>query len=118
MMTFKKLARRVGYLPFSSGLLIYFLLQDSSIDDLRKELNERPTEKLVEDLRKKVKILQVSAVIVFKFMRPCFSFSYLFPLVSVLKFFTHLNDPIIWRKCFLLNCLNRHALLMCMCTLL
>ncbi|XP_078441151.1 protein CASP [Wolffia australiana] len=32
--------------------------KESLIDELRKEINERPTEKLVEDLRKKVKILQ------------------------------------------------------------
>lgn len=34
-------------------------LQDILLEAVRKELKERPTEKLVEDLRKKVKILQV-----------------------------------------------------------
>ncbi|CAA7400853.1 unnamed protein product [Spirodela intermedia] len=32
--------------------------KDTLIEDLRKEIHERPTAKLVEDLRKKVKILQ------------------------------------------------------------
>lgn len=33
--------------------------QEVELEDLKKELHVRPTEKLVEDLRKKVKILQV-----------------------------------------------------------
>lgn len=34
--------------------------QDAALVETKKELHARPTEKLVDDLRKKVKILQVS----------------------------------------------------------
>lgn len=33
--------------------------QELALQEIKKELLERPTEKLVDDLRKKVKILQV-----------------------------------------------------------
>ena len=35
------------------------LNQDVALEEMKKELQARPTEKLVDDLRKKVKILQV-----------------------------------------------------------
>lgn len=37
----------------------YSCLQEIALEELKKELQARPTAKLVEDLRKKVKILQV-----------------------------------------------------------
>lgn len=33
--------------------------QEAAIDEMKRELQARPTEKMVDDLRKKVKILQV-----------------------------------------------------------
>ena len=41
------------------NLYISIFLQDSALLEIRRELQERPTTRLVDDLRKKVKILQV-----------------------------------------------------------
>lgn len=38
---------------------IFIKAQEAELDELKKELQTRPTDKLVDDLRKKVKILQV-----------------------------------------------------------
>lgn len=35
------------------------LIQEAALEDMKKELQARPTSKMVDDLRKKVKILQV-----------------------------------------------------------
>lgn len=35
------------------------LIQEAALEEMKKELQARPTTKLVDDLRKKVKILQV-----------------------------------------------------------
>jgi len=43
-------------------------LQETALDELRKELQARPTAKLVEDLRKKVKILQVITLLLSFFL--------------------------------------------------
>jgi TRAP-type uncharacterized transport system fused permease subunit len=42
-------------------IFIFFtsLNQEVALEEMKKELQARPTEKLVEDLHKKVKILQV-----------------------------------------------------------
>lgn len=37
-------------------------LKEAAIEEMKKELQERPTSKLVDDLRKKVKILQVTQI--------------------------------------------------------
>jgi homeobox protein cut-like len=34
-------------------------MQEAALEEMKKELQAKPTEKLVDDLRKKVKILQV-----------------------------------------------------------
>jgi hypothetical protein len=33
--------------------------QDATLEELRKEISQRPTAKVAEDLRKQIKILQV-----------------------------------------------------------
>jgi hypothetical protein len=38
---------------------LLFHLQENALMELKKELQERPTRKLVDDLKKKVQILQV-----------------------------------------------------------
>lgn len=43
-----------------------YVKQDSTLMEIRKELQERPTAKLVDDLRKKVKILQVHLLVYLK----------------------------------------------------
>lgn len=35
------------------------MIQDTALEELQREISERPTAKQVEDLRKQVKILQV-----------------------------------------------------------
>lgn len=42
-------------------VFIHFLMQEAALEEMKKELQAKPTEKLVDDLRKKVKILQVLA---------------------------------------------------------
>lgn len=40
-------------------VFLHFLMQEAALEEMKKELQAKPTEKLVDDLRKKVKILQV-----------------------------------------------------------
>lgn len=42
-----------------SRVFVHFLIQEAALEEMKKELQAKPTEKLVDDLRKKVKILQV-----------------------------------------------------------
>ena len=42
-----------------SRVFVHFLMQEAALEEMKKELQAKPTEKLVDDLRKKVKILQV-----------------------------------------------------------
>lgn len=52
---------RLMFSCFLSFNTVFFFVnpQEVSLEEIKKELLARPTEKLVEDLRKKVKILQV-----------------------------------------------------------
>jgi len=53
---------KISFRSFQCLMLAYrhlVLNQDTIIEEMKKELQERPSAKLVDDLRKKVKILQV-----------------------------------------------------------
>ena len=63
---FKLLHKCVNAHLIVFSLAGFSIFQEAALDEMKKELQARPTAKLVDDLRKKVKILQVM-----KFLFPC-----------------------------------------------
>lgn len=98
------------YFPHLS-MFACLLIQEAALEDMKKELQARPTSKMVDDLRKKVKILQVisfSLYIVvshwgFFLNRFCFS---LYEYVEISHNFSSFIWPIF--RCRCLDCFKLH----------